>query len=299
MQTTPQKLIELETTLRQRIRGQTEALARLMEAIRRRELNTVPQHGSRGCYIFAGPTGVGKTETARTIAEVLYASDSLLRIDCSEYKTLESLSSLLGDATGSRGRLGHAYARNPQGVWLWDEIEKAHPELVQLFLQMADAGRITLACGDTLDLRDIYLILTTNLGSAEIIGREHLTFTSLERHVIRCIEQFLRPELLGRFSRYAKPIVFRPLARMVQAEIAEQRQSDLLLWHQGEGRLIDVHPEVLLFLIYRGFSARLGARPLLGFIEEQIGNAVAENLMASGTGSGKLMVEGDRLKLLP
>jgi ATP-dependent Clp protease ATP-binding subunit ClpB len=290
--------MELEATLQRRIRGQAEALARVIEAIRRRELNTVPQHGPRGCYIFAGPTGVGKTETAKTIAAVLFGADGFLRIDCSEYKTLDSLAALLGDPAGNRGRLGRAHDRSREGVWLWDEIEKGHPELVQLFLQMADAGRLTLACGDTLDLSGLYLILTTNLGSAEIIGREHLTFTSLERHVVRCIEQFLSPELVGRFTRYAKPIVFRPLDRAVQAEITEQRQNDLILWQQGQARQIEVHPDVLLFLIYRGFSARLGARPLLGFIEEQIGNAIAESLIAGGTGSGTLVVVEDRLKLV-
>ncbi|HOB98274.1 MAG TPA: AAA family ATPase [Verrucomicrobiota bacterium] len=298
MNTTKQKLSELEAALERRIKGQPEALTSLTQAFRRRELNTVPHYGLRGCYIYAGPTGVGKTESVKTIAEVLFGPDAFLRIDCSEYKTIESFTALLGDPSGNRGRLGRAYDRNREGIWLWDEIEKAHPELVQLFLQMADAGRLTLACGETLDLSGLYLVLTTNLGSAEIIGREHLTFTSLERHVVRCIEQFLSPELVGRFTRYAKPIVFRPLGRAVQAEITEQGLNDLIRWHQQQGRQIKVHPDVLPFFIYRGFSARLGARGLLGFIEKQIGNAVAENLMAGGTGSGTLVAAEDRLKLI-
>jgi ATP-dependent Clp protease ATP-binding subunit ClpB len=287
-------LIALERELARRIRGQEEALKRLVEIIVNRELESVPQRGPRGCFFFAGPTGVGKTETAKVLAEVLFGPGTIFRVDCSEYKTLASLEGLLGNRAGDRGRLGQAYARCPEGVWLWDEIEKAHPELVQLFLQMADEGQITLACGETLDLRNIYLIVTTNLGSAEILGKEHLTFTSLERHVVHAIEQFLRPELLGRFGR---PLVFHPLGRTVQAEIAEQRLNDLLRWHHERGRQIQPHPDVLPFLIHRGFSPRLGARPLVTFIEDRVGSAVSRELWADRDGSGRLVVNGERLEI--
>jgi ATP-dependent Clp protease ATP-binding subunit ClpA len=171
MKTIIKTLSALEQALHQRIYGQQEVLSRLFRAIKRRELKTVPQRGPRGAFFFAGPTGVGKTEAAKTVAEVLFGAACFLRIDCSEYKTLASAEGLLGNRAGDRGRLGQAHDQAPSGVWLWDEIEKAHPELVQLFLQMADEGRVTLACGETLDLRNIYLIVTSNLGSAEIIGR--------------------------------------------------------------------------------------------------------------------------------
>ncbi len=164
--------------------------------------------------------------------------------------------------------------------------------LVQLFLQMADKGHVTLASGETLDLSRIYLILTDNLGSAEIIGREHLTFTSLERNVVRAIEQFLRPELLARFGR---PFVFRPFSRKVQAEIAGLRLADILLWQQSKGRVISADSEVLSFLIHRGFSRRFEARPLVAFIEESVGNAIKDSLLSGG--SGCLVVAGDQLRL--
>ena len=201
-----------------------------------------------------------------------------------------------GNRAGDRGRLGQAFDQIQNGVWLWDEIEKAHPELVQLFLQMADEARVTLACGETLDLRNIYLIVTSNLGSAEIIGREFLTFTSLERHVVNAIEQFLRPELLGRFGR---PYVFRPLSRDVQVQITGQRLDELLAWELEQGRQIQPHPEVLPFLIHRGFSPRLGARPLLRFIEEMVGDAVADCLWNGGSGDGLLIVNGEQLEVVP
>lgn len=299
MKLTPLQLTALGQDLRLRVRGQTEALTWLLDALTRQELETVPPPGPRGCFVFAGPTGVGKTETARVLAEHLFSPEALLRIDCSEYKTLDSLTALLGDTAGNRGRLGRAYDRHPEGLWLFDEIEKAHPELVQLFLQMVEPGRLTLTCGETLDLRGHYLILTTNLGSAEILGREHLTFTSLERHVLRCLERFLSPELQGRFNRYARPLVFAPLRREAQAEILVQRLDALVRWHLERGRRVEIDPEVFQFLLYRGFSPRLGARPLLAFIEEQVGNAVADDLMNGGKGNGTLVVEGDRLRLRP
>ena len=181
-------------------------------------------------------------------------------------------------------------------MWLWDEIEKAHPELVQLFLQMTSAARVTLACGDTLDLRGIYIIVTSNLGSAEILGRENLTFTSLERHVVRCIEKFLRPELLARFGR---PYVFQPLGRAVQAEIVTQRVENLMGWQFEQGRRIEFHPGVLPFLIHGGFSAKYGARDLDAFIEEAIGNAVTEKEPDGRKASGHLVVKNNRLELIP
>lgn len=114
-------------------------------------------------------------------------------------------------------------------MWLLDEIEKAHPEFVHLLLQMTDAGRLTLANGETLDLSRIYIVVTSNLGSAEILGREHLPFASLEKHVVRCIRRHLRPELLARFG---KPYVFRPLPREIQAEIAAEHLTELMRWRE-------------------------------------------------------------------
>jgi ATP-dependent Clp protease ATP-binding subunit ClpA len=295
--TTPNaRLLKLEPELLRCVRGQPDALARLAKAVIRMETGAAPLHGPPGCYLFAGPTGVGKTMTALTLAQVLFGKPKLLRIDCSEYKTLDSFTTLLGDRQGDRGRLGRAYDQNPEGVWLWDEIEKGHPELVQLFLQMGDAARLTLTCGDTLDLSRIYLVATTNLGSAEILDCENLTFTSLESHVVKVIEQSFRPELLARFGH---PFVFAPLGREVQVEIVDQRLEDLLRWHAERGRRLEVDPPVRRFLIYRGFSRRLGARPLVAFIEESVGDAVAADLVVGGAGSGLLVVEGNQLKLVP
>jgi len=292
-----QELGRLQEQLARRIQGQPEVGRRLTEALIRRELETVPQRGPRDAFFFAGPTGVGKSETVQVVAEILFGPGHLQIFDCSEFKTLEIVSSLLGSPSGDPGRFRSAYERVPRGAWLFDEVEKSHPDFVHYFLQMADFGRLTQANGDTLDLSGIYLFMTSNLGSAEILGREHLPFSSLERHVIRAVERHLRPELLGRFDR---PYVFRPLGRETQRAIATQYLDELVTWElRQHGRRIVCDAGVLECLIQRGFSPRLGARPLLRVVRELVGNAIAQNLLAGGNGSGQLLVSGDRLRLIP
>ena len=271
-------------------------MRRLTDAVQRRETNVTPQRGPRDAFLFAGPTGVGKTFLAERLAEVMFGSDGFERFDCSEFKTLDKYDELLGCRSGDRGRLAQAYARTPSGIWLFDEIEKAHPDFVHLFLQAVSAGRLTPASGETLDLSRLYLIVTTNLGSAAIVGREHLPFASLEAHVARAVENWLRPELRARFG---KPYVFRPLSRETQQRIAQDILNEIVLHNRRYGREIEVAPEVLPFLICRGYSRRLGTRPMLQIIDELVGNALKENLLAGGTGSGSLVIEDNQLKFVP
>ena len=289
------RLRQLLQVLTDRIKGQLETLSRLVEAVSRQEFKAIPCAGSRGAFFFAGPTGVGKTYTAIILANEVCGPKRFVRFNCSEFKTLDAVARLLGDRAGDRGRFGQAYSRVKDGVWLFDEIEKAHPEFVHLFLQMTDAGQLTLANGETLDLSRIYIIVTSNLGSAEILGREHLPFTSLERRVVSCIQRYLRPELLARFGQ---PYVFRPLSREIQEEIAEQKMADLMLWQATQGRNITYDASVVRFIVQRGFSPRLGARPLLDTLHALVGNAIVENLRAGGNGSGVLVIDCNQLKLI-
>jgi ATP-dependent Clp protease ATP-binding subunit ClpA len=287
-------LARLHANLTARIRGQPQVLSRLVEALLRRELDAVPQRGARGAFFFAGPTGVGKTETVLTVAELLFGPGRLVRFDCSEFKTLEAMAVLLGNRTGDRGRFGQAHSQCPEGVWLFDEIEKSHPEFVHLFLQMTDTGRITLANGETLDLSRLYLFVTSNLGSAEIQRRPNLPFASLERHVIWCVQRRLQPELLNRFGR---PFVFRPLDRAAKDEILAQQLAGFLDYQLRKGRPTVVDDPVLRFLQQRGFSEQDGARPLARLIEELAGNAVVRELLAGRSGAGKLTVESKTNRL--
>lgn len=191
-------LRSLRESMPARIVGQDHVLDRLAAAILRLEWGGVPPGGCARCFLLAGPTGVGKTETAQGIAELVFGSGRLARFDCAEFKTLDQVRDLTGEAGRTEGRFKQTFAQVSRGVWLFDEIEKAHPEFVHLFLAMTEANRVTVASGETLNLSGLYLVVTTNLGSAEILGREHLPFTSLERHVVRSIERHFRPELLRR-----------------------------------------------------------------------------------------------------
>lgn len=286
---------QLFEDLSSRILGQTEVLERLSRAVQRLELGGVPPGGCARCFLFAGPTGVGKTETAQNLADLVFGPDHFIRFDCAEFKTLDRVGDLLGNRSGDPGRFQQAYGQASRGVWLFDEIEKAHPEFVHLFLAMTEANRVTLASGDTLDLSGLYIVVTSNLGSAEILGREHLPFVSLEKRVVRSIERHFRPELLRRFG---PPYVFRPLGRAAQEAIVALHLKNFIQWHASRGRTLVVGPEVARYLAVVGFSPRLGAGPLLAAIHQCMGDAVTENLLAGGTGSGRVIVHGDHLKLV-
>jgi ATP-dependent Clp protease ATP-binding subunit ClpA len=279
-----------------RILGQDEVLDRLSRAVLRLELGGVPPGGCARCFLFAGPTGVGKTETAQNLSELVFGPGHFVRFDCAEFKTLDRVTELLGNRSGDAGRFEQAFRQSSRGVWLFDEIEKAHPEFVHLFLAMTEANRVTLANGDTLDLSDLYIIVTSNLGSAEILGREHLPFVSLEKRVVRSIERHFRPELLRRFGH---PFVFRPLNRATQEAIVALHLRRFLDWHASKGRTITAGPEVVRFLVAVGFSHRLGAGPLLAAIHQYAGDAITENLLNGGTTNGRLIVDENRLRLAP
>lgn len=288
-------LTNLKESLSATVRGQIDVVTALSGWVECRELNVVPQRGAKGAYIFAGPTGVGKTLLAETLAKQLGDGNGFVRIDCSEFKTLQSYDRLFGDRQGDIGLIGQRYRQVPKGVWLFDEIEKAHPEFVQVFLQGVDAARITTAKGDVLDLRNIYFIITTNLGCAEIIGRKHLPFTSLEKHVVRSVERWMRPELRGRFS---KPLVFRPLSRESQREITAMHLNTILKHNVAQGRTIGVDENVVEFLLQRGCSPRLGARDLARTIDEWVGPAINKAVRSGLRGDGTLRVQGDALILV-
>src|SRR5580704_2544136 len=173
--TSNEKLDELESHLRQRIRGQDHVLPRIVSLLQRGELGLTELGRPRGSFLFLGPTGVGKTEVTLTFTSFLMSKDHVFRFDMSEYQTQESLGLLLGGKLGERGTLGMVYDRSKAGTLLFDEIEKAHPRVLDVFLQMLDAARVTLASGDTLDFSGFYIVLTSNIGAAEILHIQHST----------------------------------------------------------------------------------------------------------------------------
>jgi ATP-dependent Clp protease ATP-binding subunit ClpA len=288
------KLRKLESHLRHRIRGQDHAIPRIASLLQRGELGLRKPGRPRGSFLFLGPTGVGKTEVTLAFTEFLLGADCLFRFDMSEYQNQESLALLLGGKLGERGILALAYDKHRCGTLLFDEIEKAHPRVLDVFLQILDAARVTMASGETLDLSGFYVVFTSNIASADVVGLQHSSFATMERHVLTRAQQSMRPEL---YARISEKLVFNKLTYDVQLEIARLLLAQELEFLRGSGHELMADPSVLPFLVRRGFHPRLGARPMRDAVEKSIGDAVASELLTGGSGCGKLTVDesGERL----
>jgi ATP-dependent Clp protease ATP-binding subunit ClpA len=288
------KLQGLEKTLSQRIRGQAHVIPRVVSVLQRGELGLTKPTRPRGSFMFLGPTGVGKTEITLAFTEFLFGADKLFRFDMSEYQTQESLGVLLGARLGERGTLGMAYDKSPSGTLLFDEIEKAHPRVLDVFLQILDAARVTMASGDTLDFSKHYIVLTSNIGAAEILHIQHSTQATMERHVLTRAQQSLRPEM---FARITEKLVFNRLTYDNQLEIAGLLLTNELKFLRDKGHELAPHESVLPFLVRRGFHPKLGARPMRDAIEKLVGDAVSTDLLTGGKACGQLTVEESFLSI--
>lgn len=270
-------LRNLETHLCEQIRGQNHIIARVVPVLHRGELGLSTPSRPRGSFLFLGPTGVGKTELTIAFTRYLHSDEKLFRFDMSEYQTQESLGLLLGGKLDEVGLLGRAVATSSTGTLLFDEIEKAHPRVLDLFLQILDAARVTMANGETLDLSGFYIVFTSNLGGAEILNLQHSSFATMERHVLARAQQSLRPEL---FARITEKLVFDRLSYDVQRDIAKLHVSRELAFLRGKGFNVSAGDPVISFVMQRGFHPRLGARPLRDAIEKHLRGAIAEATLA-------------------
>ena len=290
-----QRLTELETELPREIRGQNHVLPRILSVLRRGQLKLRKPGRPRGSFLKLGPTGTGKTESTLVFTRRLFSTDALIRLDMSEYQTQQSLGVLIGSQPGECGYLGMERKRVAEGTLLLDEIEKAHPRVLDICLQLLDAARVTLASGETLDFSPFYIALTSNIGAAEILGLQHSNAATLERHVMSRAQQTLRPEL---FARIDEVLVFHPLNYDVQLEIAEKFLRAELKFLREQGHELEVDGSVMPFLVRKGFHPKLGARPMRNAAEKLIGDAVAQSLLRGGSGVGKLQVAADGESLL-
>ncbi|MGH7952020.1 MAG: AAA family ATPase [Limisphaerales bacterium] len=281
------KLLELEAHLRERIRGQDHVLPRVISLLKRGQLGLTKSNRPRGSFLFLGATGVGKTETAITFTDFLFGEGKLFRFDMSEYQTQDSLGVLLGGKLGERGTLAMAYDRSRVGTLLFDEIEKAHSRILDIFLQILDAARVTMASGETLDLSGFYIVFTTNIGGADLLNLQHSTFATMERHVLARAQQAMRPEI---FARITEKLVFSRLSYDCQLEIAQLLLDNELKFLHEKGYELHADKTVLPFIVQRGFHPRLGARPMRDAVEKFVGDAVAVDLLAGGNGNGRLLV---------
>jgi ATP-dependent Clp protease ATP-binding subunit ClpA len=288
------KLQFLEDNLRQRIRGQNHVIPRVVSVLQRGELGLTKSTRPKGSFLFLGPTGVGKTETVLTFTESLFGQGKLFRFDMSEYQTQESLGILLGGRLGERGTLGMANSQTEFGTMLFDEIEKAHPRVLDILLQMLDAARITLASGEVLDFSKFYIALTSNIGASDIIHMQHSNHATMERHVLTRAQQSLRPEL---FARITEKLVFNRLNYDQQIEIANLLLENELVFLKMKGYDLMPDNSVLPFLVQRGFHSKLGARPMRDAIEKLLGDAISRNLLAEKSANGLLKVDGSETRL--
>lgn len=291
-----ERLRGLPTHLAAKIKGQDHALPRVCSVLTRGELGFAHPRRPRGSFLFVGPTGVGKTETTNVFTSYLGDGAQPIRFDMSEYQLQSSVDKLIGENRSDPGLLGRAVQGRKSGTLLFDEIEKAHVLVLDLFLQILEDGRITLATGETVDVRPFYVVCTSNIGSEETMRMENAPFASVERTVLMRVRERLRPELVGRVSEI---IVFARLAYGVQREICSDLIAAELARLRALGHRLEIEDGVLEFLVRDGYHRTLGARPMRGAVERHIQDAVAAAVLAGGCGSGRLGADplGTRLVL--
>lgn len=284
--------------LQHEIRGQDDVIPRVTSVLRRGELGLTHAGRPRGSFLFLGPTGVGKTEITLQFTNHLFGPGRMFRFDMSEYQSPDSVKLLLGADREDHGRFGAVMAQADSGTLLFDEMEKADKRVLDLFLQITDAARVTVATGQTLDFTNFYIVFTSNLASAEILRMERAPYASLERHVLTKASQSLRPEF---FARISEKLVFRKLSYDIQLQVADLLIQKELRQLAAKGFHLTAGAGVTNFLIAKGYHPYFGARPLRGVIEKYMQDAVAEELLKGGSGSGALSVDGfqDRLCLQP
>ncbi len=274
-------LLHLEERMRGRVIGQEEAVKAVSAALRRARTDMRSDHRPIANFLFLGPTGVGKTELAKTIAEAYFGSESaMLRFDMSEYQRPDSVARLIGVPGGGQGGLlTEAVRRTPFAIILLDELEKAHPDVLNLFLQVFDDGRLTDAAGRTADFTNTVIVATSNAG-AEYVQDAVGQGTPLEEIRTRLMEQELRgvyrPELLNRFDGV---IVFRPLSREDVSQIADIMVRQVAARLDPRGIRFRAEPAALAALAERGYDPKFGARPLRRVVQEEVENAIANALL--------------------
>jgi len=287
-----QKLLTMEEFLSKRVVGQEEALQILSDAIRRSRSGIADPNRPIGSFLFLGPTGVGKTETARALAEFMFNDErAMVRIDMSEYQERHSVARLIGAPPGyvgyeEGGQLTEAVRRRPYSVILLDEVEKAHPEVFNVLLQLLDDGRLTDGQGRTVDFRNAVVILTSNLGSHHY-GDTLTDDTKFEDTKIRVLEEvrnFFRPEFVNRLDDI---IVFRPLG-IVQIKAIVQIQLAKLAERLAERNVhIDLSEAAATQIAAEGYDPIYGARPLKRAIQKEILNPLAQSLLSGEVRDGQ------------
>lgn len=290
------QLGNLEKRLAKFVLGQNEAISELSRAIRRSKAGLSRRSGPLGSFIFLGPTGVGKTELARVVAREVFGSDNnLIKIDMSEFAEKHTASRLVGAPAGyvgydDGGKLTDRVRRQPYSVVLFDEIEKAHPDVLNLLLQLLEDGQLTDAKGRSVSFRNTIVILTSNVGGERMVREAELGFSYAtsaaqrsseqsernEQAARQALDEFLRPELIGRFDNI---IVFKPLTRKVAGKIFDKIVSELVTAVEKQGMKLVILPSVKRRILNDSFDEQRGARAIRRAVQAVIGDPLSEVIL--------------------
>jgi ATP-dependent Clp protease ATP-binding subunit ClpB len=279
------KLVTMEERLRERVVGQDAALTIVANAIRRSRAGLSDPKRPIGSFIFLGSTGVGKTETARALAEFLFDDEqAMLRIDMSEYMEKHAVARLIGAPPGyvgydEGGQLTEAIRRRPYAVILFDEIEKAHPDVFNILLQVMDDGRLTDAKGRTVDFKNTVLIMTSNLGAAMLVGEALKTehdFDMARESVMRVLREHFRPEFLNRVDEM---VIFRPLGHAQMSQILELRLNEVRKMLEDRQISFELTDPARQLILAAGSDAAYGARPLKRALQRMVQDPLAMKIL--------------------
>lgn len=310
-----ERLKNLENILHQRVIGQEEAVKAVAKAIRRGRVGLKDPKRPVGSFIFLGPTGVGKTELSKALAEALFGDEShMIRLDMSEYMEKHTVSRLVGSPPGyvgydEGGQLTEKVRRKPYSVVLFDEIEKAHPDVFNILLQILEDGRLTDASGRLVDFRNTVIIMTSNIGARDIVEPKRLgfgaameneakTYEDMKKNVMNELKKTFRPEFLNRVDEL---IVFHPLTRENINDIAELMLKDVAKRLKNSNITLTADEKVKEFLAEKGYDKVYGARPLRrtiqNLVEDKLAEAMLDGIIHEGD-SVKVVVNGDKLEFI-
>ena len=296
-----QKLLRMEDELHKRVVGQEDAIRAVSQAIRRTRAGLKDPKRPSGSFIFLGPSGVGKTELAKTLAEFLFGDETaLIQLDMSEYMEKHTVSRLVGSPPGyvgyeEGGQLTEAVRRKPFSVVLFDEIEKAHPDVFNTLLQILEEGRLTDAQGRSVDFRNTVLIMTSNLGTADLrkasVGfarsDEAVSYEKMKEKVNDALKLHFRPEFLNRID---DTIVFHELTKDEVTQIVDLMIARVQRQLESQGLGLELTQEAKYLLADKGYDPQLGARPLRRAIQRQVEDPVSEKLLLKEVRAGEIVV---------